>query len=109
MTGGKLTETSEVDLEKCIPSRETIAKIAALSPEPSIIFTGNVMVEEQRSSPPTFTKTVMFPYALIGNADRFLVILTSVDGGEVTVTKNHHDVKGNFTGISFVAEHKGSV
>jgi hypothetical protein len=87
----------------------TSKDLAILANGPTIIFTGIAEGEENVSSPPNpAANTVVFPYALEGSADAYVVILTTINGGYAYIT-DRDEADGYFTGFSFACEADGSV
>lgn len=90
-------------------NRTTTKELAILANSPAIIFTGIAEAVDNLSSPPSITNTVVFPYALSGGAENYVVLLTTINGGSVYVSDTDEDGDGNFTGFSFISEAECSV
>lgn len=67
---------------------------------PTIIFTGIFETEEVLSSPPSVLNEVVFPYALIGGPNNYVVMLTTINGGKAYIISRTEDAYGNFTGFT---------
>ena len=91
----------------------TTTELAILANGPSIFFTGIIEVDGSSSSPPSSppssTNTLVFPYALVGGAEHYVVLLTTLNGGAAYVTDTDEDSDGNFIGFSLIAEADCSV
>ena len=94
-------------------NKPTTTELAIQANGPKIVFTGIVDSsgggESPPSSPPAATNTVSFPYSLIGGMDKYVILLTSVNGGDAYVSDRDEDEDGNFIGFSFVSEVEGLV
>lgn len=82
----------------------TTTELATLANGPSIYLTGYVESEDISLSPPSTGNTIVFPKALEGSADEFVVMLTTLNGGYAYVTDTDEDDDGNFSGFSFATE-----
>lgn len=83
-------------------------ELAILANGPSIIFTGIAEAVDSNMSPPSVSNTVVFPYPLAGEADDYVVMLTSLNAGSVYIS-DRDESDTHFTGFSFVAEAEGYV
>jgi hypothetical protein len=86
----------------------TTTELSILANAPSIIFSG-ITETTGLMSPPVSTNNVVFPYPLPGGMDKYVVLLTTINGGVVYVSDRDEDDDGNFTGFSFVSESDGDV
>lgn len=85
----------------------TIKDLAILANAPNIIFSGMVEASEIMS-PPSSSNTVVFPYALPGGADNYVIMLTTINAGLAYVS-DRDEIEGNFTGFSFITETDGTL
>lgn len=81
----------------------TTNELATLANGPSIIFTGITNVVSVISSPPSISTSVTFPYPLPGGADKYVVLLTTINGGNAYIA-TRTESNGNFTGFIAVAD-----
>lgn len=82
----------------------TTNELSILANGPSIIFSGLAEYADIPTSPPSTSNSVTFPYALPGGADKYIVMLTSINGGATYVVDRDEDSDGNFTGFTFGVE-----
>jgi hypothetical protein len=85
-------------------NKATVKDLAILANGPTIHFAGIVASEDIATSPPSTGNTVTFPYVLEGNADNYVIMLTTQNGGYAYVSNLHEDEDDNFSGFSFVTE-----
>lgn len=87
-------------------NKETTQELSILANGPQIIFAGRVEGITPNTSPASETgvNTITFPYVLAGGSDKYVVLLTTVNGGNVYVSDVDEDGDGNFSGFSFIAE-----
>jgi hypothetical protein len=90
-------------------NKETVTELSILANGPVIMFSGIVESVESLASPPADTNTIVFPYPLAGGMDKYVVLLTTINGGMAYVADRDEDSDGNFTGFTFVAEAECSV
>jgi hypothetical protein len=88
----------------------TTKELAILANGPSILFSGvSEAITNEVLSPPTILNTVVFPYALPGGEENYVIIITSLNSGFVYVTTKNEDDDGNLIGFTFIAEAEGSI
>ena len=83
--------------------KPTSKELATIGNGPSILIAGTIESEGGMSSPPSSSNTVVFPNALPGAASKYIVILTTLNGGYAYVT-HKDETDGNFVGFDFVTE-----
>lgn len=84
-------------------------ELSSLANGPKIYFSGIIAGESVPTSPPSSNmNTVVFPYALEGGAENYVVMLTSINGGYTYIT-DLDETDGNFTGFSFAVEEESDV
>lgn len=81
----------------------TTKQLAILANGPTIHTTGFVELisEEEEDSA---NATVVFPTPLNGEADNYVVILTTINGETAEVIDTDEDSDGNFSGFSIAAD-----
>jgi hypothetical protein len=87
----------------------TSKEMASLANGPSILIAGAIEATETITSPPTSGNYVVFPEALPGGAENYIVILTTQNAGNAYVTDMNEDGSGNFSGFDFFVEADGTV
>lgn len=81
--------------------KATLRDLAELANGPSILISGIVAsVDVDASSPPSSFATVVFPKPFPGGADKYVVFVTTLNGGMSYVTAKDEDDSGNFTGFT---------
>lgn len=83
----------------------TTKELAILANGPSIFLSGyasSVTIEE--SSPPSVGNTVTFPQPLTGSHDNYVVLLTTINGGDAYVNVMTNNSDSNFISFFFITE-----
>lgn len=97
------TSVTGLGLGSC--GKPTMKELSSLHQGPDIIFTGITAASEVPSSPPSSGfNEVILPYVLEGGADKYVVLLTSIGGGDVFVAEMNEDDDGNLIGFTITAE-----
>jgi hypothetical protein len=83
--------------------KPTINELATLvNTGPNILFTG-IVASGGVSSPPVETGVVVFPYALTGAANQYVILLTTLNGGKAYVS-DVSETESGFLGFTCIAE-----
>lgn len=105
MTASSVTGTGLGDAGK-----PTTNQLSILSNGPSIIFSGVVETVEGIASPPDIAaNTVVFPYTLPGGAEKYVILLTTLNGGSAYLSSINEDEDGTVHGFSVQSEAEGTV
>lgn len=88
-------------------NKPTSKELAKAANGPVILAAGRVNAEENMS-PPASSNIVRFPYPLPGDADDYVVILTTLNGGSAYVT-DMFESNGHFTGFAVLPESESTV
>ena len=84
----------------------TTKELSALAVGPAIYAAGVAAIVSLLSSPPAEggTNTVNLPAPLVGGADAYVVLLTTLNGGKTYVTSMDNDSDGNFATFDVYVE-----
>ena len=94
-----------------ISTRPTITKIQTLMNAPAIYAAGYIEAVEDDipTSPPSTGNEIEFDPPFEGPSSRYVVMLTTLNGGYAYVYDMDEDVDGNFNSFSFISESAGTV
>lgn len=84
----------------------TTKELSALAVGPAIYAAGVAAISDLLASPPTegSTNSVTLPIPLVGGADAYVVLLTTLNGGKAYVTSMDDDGDGNFVSFDVSVE-----
>jgi len=86
-------------------NKPTSKELAMLANGPAILIAGTAEINGGITSPPSSSNnTIVFPKALPGGSENYVVILTTLNGGYVYISDLDEDADGNFSGFSAIAE-----
>lgn len=84
-------------------NKPTLRDLSVLANGPQIVITGIAASADLETSPPSNGGTVVFPAPLSNPSTDYVVMLTTVNGGDAYVTDLDEE-DGLFSGFDFVTE-----
>jgi hypothetical protein len=98
-----MTASSATGIGLGASEKLTTNQLAILANGPSIIFAGFAEADTGVSSPPSEIGSVTFPYPLT-DANKYVVLVTTINGGYAYVAARDIDDDGTFHGFTVIAE-----